>query len=107
MTVLLYSVAIGTGATLLIDLWAALREAWFRIPRPNYALVGRWLIGVMQGSLCLDAATKTQPFRHGRAFGWIAHYAIGIVFAMVLVASSGHAWLDQPTLVPAIAVGIG
>ena len=107
MTVLLYSVAIGVGATLVIDLWAATRAALFDVPVPNYGLVGRWLIGVMHGKLRLDTRAAALPAPHERACGWIAHYLIGVAFAMVLLLSSGPAWLDQPTLAPAMIVGIG
>lgn len=107
MTVLLYSVAIGAGATLLIDLWAVTRAALFDVPTPNYGLVGRWLIGIMHGEFRLDVRTAARPAAHERACGWIAHYLIGVYFAMVLLLSSGPAWLDQPTLAPAMIVGIG
>lgn len=107
MTIVLYSIAIGTGATLLIDLWAVVRAAVFGIAMPNYGLVGRWLIGVRHGNLFLDTEGGTQPAAHERAFGWIAHYAIGVAFAMVLLVIFGAEWLDQPTLAPAMIVGIG
>jgi len=38
--------------------------------------------------------------------GWIAHYTIGIVFALVFVFASGD-WLTRPTLLPALLYGIG
>lgn len=107
MTILLYSVAIGTAATVLIDLWAVLRAALFGVAMPNYGLVGRWLIGVVHGNLRLDSRLSTPPAAHERAFGWVAHYLIGIAFAMVLLVNRGSAWLEQPTLAPAIIVGIG
>jgi hypothetical protein len=39
--------------------------------------------------------------------GWIAHYAIGTVYALVLVAFVSGSWLAQPTLLPAMIFGIG
>jgi Protein of unknown function (DUF2938) len=38
--------------------------------------------------------------------GWLAHYAIGIAFAALLLAVCGMAWTQQPTLLPALALGI-
>lgn len=38
--------------------------------------------------------------------GWIAHYMIGISFAIGFVALAGNNWFQRPTLVPAIAFGI-
>jgi len=41
------------------------------------------------------------------ALGWLAHYAVGIAFAAVLAAWCGIAWTREPSLLPALAVGIG
>ena len=38
--------------------------------------------------------------------GWIAHYLIGITFAITFVAFMGSSWLRQPTLAPAFIFGI-
>ena len=40
------------------------------------------------------------------AIGWTAHYAIGIAFASVLVLVCGESWVRQPSLVPALALGV-
>jgi hypothetical protein len=39
--------------------------------------------------------------------GWLAHYAIGVTFALLLLAIWGRAWLDSPTIGPALVVGLG
>jgi len=39
--------------------------------------------------------------------GWIAHYVIGAVFALVLVTLVSGDWLAQPTLLPALLFGVG
>ena len=39
--------------------------------------------------------------------GWIAHYTIGIVFALVFVLVSSGDWLARPTVLPALLYGIG
>jgi hypothetical protein len=38
--------------------------------------------------------------------GWIAHYSIGISFAIAFVALAGDYWLQHPTPIPAIVFGI-
>ena len=38
--------------------------------------------------------------------GWIAHYVIGTVYALVLVAFVSGSWLARPTLLPAVLFGI-
>jgi hypothetical protein len=40
------------------------------------------------------------------AVGWIAHYMIGITFAIIFVAFAGNNWLQHPTLIPAIVFGV-
>ena len=37
------AVLIGGGATLFMDLWAALQNRLLGVPSLNYALVGRWI----------------------------------------------------------------
>jgi hypothetical protein len=38
--------------------------------------------------------------------GWIAHYMIGITFAIAFVALVGNNWLQYPMLIPAILFGV-
>ena len=38
--------------------------------------------------------------------GWIAHYTIGVTFAIAFVALAGNNWLQHPTPIPAIVFGI-
>lgn len=39
--------------------------------------------------------------------GWIAHYLIGITFAITFVALVGNDWLQRPMLLSALAFGVG
>ena len=41
------------------------------------------------------------------AWGWLTHYAVGMAFAGVLLSLQGAAWVHSPTLLPALAVGMG
>ena len=54
-----------------------------------------------------DAIARAAPVHGEGAIGWTAHYVIGIGFAALLVGLWGGEWLRQPTLWPALAVGIG
>jgi hypothetical protein len=51
----------------------------------------------------MAAATQVQG---ERLLGWAAHYAIGVTFAMVLLATAGLDWARRPTIWPALALGI-
>ena len=40
------------------------------------------------------------------AVGWIAHYAIGIAYAVALVLFTSPRWLLEPTLLPAMLLAL-
>ncbi|QQK04326.1 DUF2938 domain-containing protein [Burkholderia sp. Bp9017] len=97
---------IGAGATLLMDLWALFRRRMFGIPSLDYALVGRWLGHMMRGRFRHASIVTAPPVPGERAFGWIAHYAIGAAFAVLPVAIAGTEWVGAPTPVPALVAGL-
>lgn len=103
---LLRAVLIGIGATLVMDLWALLLKRLFGAPSLDYAMVGRWIGHLLRGRLTHPGIARSAPVAGERAIGWIAHYAIGIVFALLLLAIWGPAWAARPTLLPALIVGI-
>lgn len=106
MNLFVSTLVIGVVATALIDLWSVLRWRLLAVAKPNYALVWRWLVGITQGTL-IQPAIKQSPKVFGESWlGWCAHYGIGVGFAAVLVIWQGQNWLDQPTLWPAILVGV-
>lgn len=54
----------GAGATLCMDLWALLLKRRFGIPSLDYALVGRWFLGMFDGRW-FHATIVTAPPRRG------------------------------------------
>lgn len=100
------SVLTGAGATALIDMWAIARKRLLGIPSLDYGLVGRWLMHLARGRFRHDRIAASPPMRGERAVGWAAHYMIGIAFAAALLAVWGVGWMRQPTLAPALAIGI-
>ena len=38
--------------------------------------------------------------------GWLAHYATGVLYALALVLFASDRWLREPTLLPAMTLGI-
>jgi hypothetical protein len=98
----------GLGATLLIDLWAMVRKRLFGTALPNYGLVGRWIAHMaLRGQFRHASITASTAVRGERAIGWVVHYATGVGFAAILLSIYGVEWVHQPTLIPALAVGIG
>lgn len=102
-----FGVLIGAGGSALIDLWSLMLRRVFHVATLDYALVGRWIGHFPQGRFFHGRITSAAPVRRERAVGWAAHYSIGIAFAFVLLALWGLDWARTPTLLPALAVGIG
>jgi Protein of unknown function (DUF2938) len=98
---------VGIGATLVMDLWALLLKQAVGISPFNYCLLGRWLRYMPEGRFTHASIAAAPPRGAECALGWIAHYAIGIVFALVLVAFLSGDWLARPTLLPALLFGVG
>ncbi|MGB9142254.1 MAG: DUF2938 family protein, partial [Aestuariivirga sp.] len=44
------SLVIGIGGTAAMDVWALLLNAVFRLPLPNWGLVGRWFAHLAKGT---------------------------------------------------------
>lgn len=97
---------IGVGATLVMDGWGLLLRR-LGIATPNFAMVGRWAGHLLRGRVLHQAIARAEPVRHERLWGWLIHYAIGVLFALLLVLIVGEGWLLAPTLWPALMVGVG
>ena len=107
MELLLKGVAIGTGATVLMDLWAIFLWKALGQARPNWAPVGRWFWHLKNGTVFHDDIGRAEPYASERALGWIGHYAVGILYGVVLALIVGSAWFAAPTFLPAWVLGIG
>ncbi|MGE4239192.1 DUF2938 domain-containing protein [Ramlibacter sp.] len=96
---------IGSGATAVMDAWLFLLKR-FGIAGLNFAMVGRWVGHLVRGRFAHAAIAKAAPIRGEVALGWFTHYAIGVVFASMLVAIAGESWPGDPQLLPAVAFGL-
>jgi len=101
------AMAIGIGATLVMDAWNLFLRRTFGIPSLSYCLLGRWLRHMPGGTFrhASIAAAPPKPFEC--TLGWAAHYSIGVTFAVVFVLLASGEWLVRPTLLPALLYGIG
>ncbi len=100
------SLAIGIGATALLDLWALFLNRAFGIPLANWAMVGRWFAHLPRGRFMHDTIADTPPVVNELAIGWIMHYLIGALFAGIVLMIWGLDWARHPTLIPALIVGV-
>ena len=104
--VLTGAVVVGLGATLVMDLWTVFLKRAFNIALPNYCFVGRWLCHMIDGVFRHPSIAAAAQKPAECAVGWIAHYTIGGLFALALVALATPRWLQSPTLMPALIFGI-
>ena len=100
------AIIIGCGATLVMDVWALAQRRLLGIASLDYAMVGRWLGHIRHGVFRHAAIAQSPPVPGERMIGWVAHYAIGIALAAVLLGVWGPEWARRPTLIPALVVGL-
>ena len=101
------AIAIGVGATLVMDLWNLFLKRMFSVPSLSYCLLGRWLRHMPEGTFRHKSITAAAQKPFECTVGWIAHYTIGVVFALVFVVLASGDWLARPTLLLALLYGIG
>ena len=99
-------IAVGFGATFVMDMWTLFVSRAFNIPSPNYCLVGRWLRYMPDGVFRHSNITATPKKPAECIVGWTAHYVIGAIYALSLVLVTSHQWLREATLAPAIILGV-
>jgi hypothetical protein len=107
LELVLRAVALGIGASALMDAWGLVLRRGFGIPTLDYALLGRWLGHMRHGEFVHVRIGASAPVPHERAIGWAAHYGIGVAFAFLLLLGWGLDWAHEPTIVPPLVVGLG
>ncbi len=99
------SVVVGVGATLTMDVWAAVLRR-FGVPSLDFGLLGRFIGHLPEGRWFHQSIAKSAPVRGERLLGWCAHYSIGVGFAALLLAVFGLTWARSPTPAPAVLIGM-
>lgn len=106
VTLFFTAVGMGLGATVLMDAWNAFLRRAFGIPSLNYCLLGRWIRHMASGRFAHSSIGSASARRFECPVGYLAHYSIGVVFALGFVASARVGWLERPSPLPAILFGI-
>lgn len=96
----------GAAATACIDLWALFVRRALGQPTLDYCLLGRWVLHMPQGRFAHESIARADSRRHECALGWLAHYSIGIGFAVVFLLLMGDGWRAHPTPAPALLYGV-
>jgi hypothetical protein len=100
-------VLIGLAGAALMDVWGLGLRRGLGVTTLDYGLLGRWIGHVARGRVAHERIAAAAAIPGERPLGWLAHYAIGIGFAAVLIAVWGPAWLERPTIGPALLIGLG
>jgi len=87
---LIKAALVGIGGTIVLDLWALFTARVMGLPAANWAMVGRWFGNMPRGRFVQETMTKAKPVKGELAIGWIAHYAIGIGYGLLLPAFWGR-----------------
>lgn len=95
---------VGVGATAVMDVWLLLLSR-LGVPTTSFAMVGRWVGHFARGQFAHAAISKAAPIPFELGLGWLTHYVIGLAYAVLLVVAQGTAWLEQPTVLPALVFG--
>jgi hypothetical protein len=104
LSAIAHIVLVGIGATALMDLWLLLLSR-LGVSTTGVAMVGRWVGHFARGQFAHAAIAKAVPIPFELGLGWLTHYLIGIAYAALLVTLEGTAWLEQPTVGPALVFG--
>lgn len=96
----------GTGvlATLVFDLWLLLLNRR-GVPTMNFALLGRWIAHMRHGRFVHERIAAAPSATFESVVGWVAHYAIGVLFAANALAVLGQSWFEAPSFGGALIVG--
>ncbi|REH52516.1 hypothetical protein C7448_103251 [Tenacibaculum gallaicum] len=105
MSSLFQTILVGIGATITMDVYSFILNA-FGIKTLNYKFLGRWIGHFFNGKFSHHTIFTAPSIKHEHIIGWVAHYAIGITFALFLVLFFGKKWLENPTFSPALIIGI-
>jgi hypothetical protein len=104
---LLYrSMVVGIAATATLDLWALLLNRLFGFGLPNWGMVGRWVAHIPRGRVVHGSIGDAAPVANEHAIGWVFHYAVGVIFALVTLLIGGPQWVQNPTLPLPLIVGL-
>lgn len=106
LSYLIPAIAVGAGATAVMDLWNLFLKHALGIPSLDYCLLGRWICHMRDGTLrhVSIAAAASKPFEC--ILGRIAHYTIGVVLGAMFLALVRGDWLARPKVLPPLIFGI-
>jgi len=99
-------ILIGICSCIIFDLWQRVLQTLTSIPPSNWALVGRWFIGLASRGRLIASQLSEQPTeKHETLVGWIVHYGVGVFYAYVFAVLVQFE-LVKPTIIDGLLFGI-
>jgi hypothetical protein len=99
------ALCLGIGATVFMDIWLLILKI-FKIPTLNFAFLGRWVGWIFQGKLFHQSITQSLQIKGEYLLGWVAHYSVGLIFALSFLFIMGSTWLIHPQFYSALLFGV-
>ena len=97
---------VGVVACAIFDLWQRVFQKLTAIPPSNWAIVGRWIIGLVTNGQLIACNLESQAERKNElAVGWLVHYSVAIGYAAVY-AWFMHATILQAGLIDGLIFGV-
>ncbi|MDX8239938.1 DUF2938 domain-containing protein [Acinetobacter pittii] len=104
-TIFFQALFLGVGATIVMDIWLLILKI-FKIPTLNFSFLGRWVGWIFQGKLIHQTIAQSPQIKNEYLLGWIAHYSVGIIFALSFVFIASSDWLIHPQFYSALLFGL-
>ncbi|MFI8144295.1 DUF2938 domain-containing protein [Acinetobacter sp. ABJ_C5_2] len=104
-TLFFKALCLGVGATVIMDIWLLILKI-FKIPTLNFAFLGRWVGWIVQGKLIHQSIAQSPQIKGEYLLGWIAHYSVGLIFAVSFLLIVGSDWLIHPQFYSALLFGV-
>ena len=87
---------VGIVSCAIFDLWQRVLQKLIATPPSNWAMVGRWALGLLTNGQLIACDLESQAERKNElAVGWLVHYSVAIGYAAV------YAWLMHVTILRA------
>jgi hypothetical protein len=99
-------IVIGVAATVAIDLWAMILRRVFNLPTTDWGMVGRWFAYLPRGQFVHSPISGSKPIKYEHLIGWLAHYAVGIIYAYSYLIWVFYVLKDQPSFTSAVSFGV-
>jgi len=104
-TLLFQALCLCIGATVIMDIWLLILKL-FKIPTLSFAFLGRWVGWIFQGKFIHKSIAQSSQIKGEYLLGWIAHYSVGLIFALSFLFIVGSDWLIHPQLYSALLFGV-